>query len=242
MAADYRRMAVVRGEYKSEDTRCRRAEASYDESVMPSQKAAISNNVRTSRTRKRFLRTAKMMTAMVQSRNPSSGQKNPEPNPSPLELAAPSSQKEANEVAAVSIATTAPASAMPFAHSGSIQSFRASRQSSHVCATTIPTITKTNSATVPLPSANRSASRAFALCRPMRRSVKALSLAWNSSRAAAVESPSVPPHMPYAALLRQTLLLRLPSQQLHLTELMSQCDEKSHRHSSPKECCIHSDT
>jgi hypothetical protein len=128
---------------------------------MPSQKAAISIADRASSIRIRFFLTAKTITATPQSKKPSSGQNKPEPNPPPLHSPAGSCIKnEADDIAAVSRAPRAPARATPFAHSGSTQPFRASRQSTQVCTTTTPTINKTNSATFPLPSANRFGSRA----------------------------------------------------------------------------------
>jgi hypothetical protein len=126
----------------------------YDERAIPIQKAAISSADSASNTRIRFFRTAKMTTAMAQSRKPSSGQNNPEPPP-PHPPDASCIKNEADEVAAVRRAPSAPASATPLAQFGSTQFFRASRQSSQVCATTTPTIIKTNSATFPLLSANR---------------------------------------------------------------------------------------
>jgi hypothetical protein len=89
------------------------------------------------------------MIPIVHSRKPASGQKSGHEIP-PLHCPAESrSHTDANDVASVSVMATTPASAAPFAHSGTTQSFRASRQSIHVCATTTPTISRTNSATFP---------------------------------------------------------------------------------------------
>jgi len=132
---------------------------------MPSQNAAISSADSASNTRIRFFRTAKMTMAMAQSKKPSSGQNNPE-RPPPHPSAASCIKNEADEVAAVRRAPSAPARATPLAQSGSTQFFRASRQSSQVCATTTPTIIKTNSATFPLLSANRFGYRTYRAASP----------------------------------------------------------------------------
>src|SRR5580658_8202186 len=122
----------------------------YD-SVMPIQKAAVRMPVSSSIKRRRFLRTATMITPMAQSRKPSSGQNMAELNVLLEAFAGSCSQNDANDVAAVSDAATQPASARPLAHSGTTQSFFVSRQSSHVCATTSAATIRTNSATSPLP-------------------------------------------------------------------------------------------
>jgi len=119
---------------------------------MPIQNAAVSTPVRSSIRRRRFLRTATIITPMAQSKKPNSGQNIAELNLSLEALAGSCNQKDANEVAAVSDAATQPASAKPFAHSGTTQSFFVSRQSSQVCATTNAATIKTNSATSPSPS------------------------------------------------------------------------------------------
>src|SRR5580704_14913120 len=148
----------------------------YDERAIPIQKAAISSADSASNTRIRFFRTAKMTMAMAQSRKPNSGQNNPEPPP-PHPPEASCIKNEADEVAAVRRAPSAPASATPFAHSGSTQFFRASRQSSHVCTTTTPTINKTNSATFPLLARTASAIELTALLHPAGRARKVLKTA-----------------------------------------------------------------
>src|SRR6202050_591936 len=140
----------------------------YDEKTMPSQKATINKADSTSRTRIRFLRTAKRTTAKAQSRKPNSGQNSRDPNVLLHSPATSVIKNEADEVTAVSRAPKAPASARPLAQSGSTQSLRASRQSSHVCTTTTPTISITNSATFPSLSANRSGYRTHGAASPCR--------------------------------------------------------------------------
>src|ERR1700693_1444812 len=137
----------------------------YDQRTIPSQNAAIRSANSASNTRIRYCRTAKMTMAMAQSKKPSSGQNKPEPPPF-HPPAASCIKNEAEEGAAVRRAPSAPASATPLAQSGSPQFFRASRQSSQVCATTTPTIIKTNSATFPLLSANRFGYRTYRAASP----------------------------------------------------------------------------
>src|SRR5580658_9680697 len=155
MAAGYRRTAGKGSKPSDEQagtSKAGRVEmrlCGYDEKTMPSQKATINKADSTSRTRIRFLRTAKRTTAKAQSRKPNSGQNSRDPNVLLHSPAASCIKNEADEVTAVSRAPKAPASARPLAQSGSTQSLRASRQSSQVCTTTTPTINITNSATFP---------------------------------------------------------------------------------------------
>ena len=80
----------------------------YDR-VIPIQKAAVRMPVRSSIRRRRCLRTATIITPMAQSRKPSSGQNMARVESAGwLALAGSSSQKDANEVAAVSDAATGP--------------------------------------------------------------------------------------------------------------------------------------
>src|SRR5580704_18173355 len=182
----------------------------YDERAIPIQKAAISSADSASNTRIRFFRTAKMTMAMAQSRKPNSGQNNPEPPP-PHPPDASCIKNEADEVAAVRRAPSAPASATPLAQSGSTQFFRASRQSSQVCATTTPTIIKTNSATFPLLSANRFGHRTYRAASPCR-GERESSYDCRNDRGPLPSNPSVHCRVLLeAVLLRQTLLLLPPN-------------------------------
>src|ERR1700722_6672149 len=172
-------------------SRFRAARLAYD-IVMPIQNAAVSTPVRSSIRRRRFLRTATTMTAMPQSRKPSSGQNN-RALKTVLECAALSvSQDEAYDAAAVSEAAIAPASAIPLAHSGITQFRLASRQSNQVCAITSPTTTKTNSA-IKAPKLACTRLEYFRVWRsfiPAGRMNRFPISSRNSARAAAVETPS----------------------------------------------------
>src|SRR5580704_5549095 len=199
MAAGYRRMTESGGKAARKGSgigveQVKILPSGYDERAIPIQKAAISSADSASNTRIRFFRTAKMTTAIVQSRKPNSGQNNPEPPP-PHPPDASCIKNEADEVAAVRRAPSAPASATPLAQSGSTQFFRASRQSSQVCATTTPTIIKTNSATFPLLSANRFGYRNLLRCLTLRGRARKLLQLPQRSRAAAVEFLSALPRI-----------------------------------------------
>src|SRR6202162_6190913 len=212
MAAGYRRMAGLGGKairLRAKGFQAGRAKVrlrSYEEKTMPSQNAAINKADSTSSTRIRFLRTANRTTAKAQSRKPNSGQNSPDPNVLLHSPAASCIKNEADEATAVSRAPKAPASAQALAQSGSTQSLRASRQSSHVCSTTTPAISITNSATFPLLSANRLGYRTHRAVSPAGRSAKVLTTA-KSVEGRCRRIPSAHCRVPCAAmLLRQTLL------------------------------------
>src|ERR1700722_16207100 len=224
MAAGYRRMTESGGKAARKGSgigveQVKILPSGYDERAIPIQKAAISSADRASTTRIRFFRTAKRTTAIVQRRKPNSGQNNPEPPP-PHPPEASCIKNEADEVAAVRRAPSAPASATPLAQFGSTQFFRASRQSSQVCATTTPTIIKTNSATFPLLSANRFGYRTYRAASP-RWGERESSNDCRNDRGPLPSNPlSALPRIPAAVLLRQTLLL-LPSKYFDALPLLS---------------------
>src|SRR5271155_2340044 len=187
------------------------------ERVMPIQKAAVRMPVRSSIRRRRCFRTATMTTPMAQSRKPNSGQNIAELSLPLAALAGSSSQKDANEVAAVSDAATAPASAKPFAHSGTTQSFFVSRQSIHVCATTNAATIRTNSATSPSPFAYSFVLFENIPAAEAARSAERKFRCWKR-RAETVRGPLLPnytlnarPLLPEAALLLRQTPLHLPA-------------------------------